>query len=232
MICNKCNHKLPDDSEFCQYCGTKIEIQPLETISVEGNSTKTKNEQPNDSIDLQAKETNVKMKYCSRCGAVIDNATKQCTGCGKQYFKGIKINKGFIIVLLAVLLMSSVVLNVVQLISKNQVEQELDVALEKNNKLLNEINNLEGKVKSKESEVSKLANQVSSQKKIVDFVNRNVAFRANDGTNCYHKVDCDRFNASYGFYVYGKNTAKSLGLRRCSSCYSFDDYVYEKHHQD
>ena len=25
MICNKCNHNLPDDSEFCQYCGNKVE---------------------------------------------------------------------------------------------------------------------------------------------------------------------------------------------------------------
>ncbi len=26
MICNKCNHQLPDDSEFCQYCGNNLSV--------------------------------------------------------------------------------------------------------------------------------------------------------------------------------------------------------------
>ena len=35
MICTKCKHRLPDDSEFCQYCGERIEkeeVQQPETI--------------------------------------------------------------------------------------------------------------------------------------------------------------------------------------------------------
>ena len=31
MVCTKCNHRLPDDSEFCQYCGSKLEASTIES---------------------------------------------------------------------------------------------------------------------------------------------------------------------------------------------------------
>lgn len=55
MICNKCNHKLPDDSEFCQYCGNKIEKQTTETPEKFNNMTPDK--VLNTVIDMQAQET-------------------------------------------------------------------------------------------------------------------------------------------------------------------------------
>lgn len=41
MVCTKCNHRLPDDSEFCQYCGSKIEVSSIES---DDNRAKMKEE--------------------------------------------------------------------------------------------------------------------------------------------------------------------------------------------
>ena len=33
MTCNKCKMVLPDDSEFCQYCGTKIDTVDMAPVN-------------------------------------------------------------------------------------------------------------------------------------------------------------------------------------------------------
>ena len=42
MKCIHCNHNLPDDSEFCQYCGRKVDLVPdviAEEPNLEGMSS-------------------------------------------------------------------------------------------------------------------------------------------------------------------------------------------------
>lgn len=34
MICKKCNHQLPEDSEFCQYCGNKLDKESIATLDM------------------------------------------------------------------------------------------------------------------------------------------------------------------------------------------------------
>ena len=43
-------------------------------------------------------------RYCSKCGSIVDNESKKCTGCGKQYFNGFKGKNLIIITLLFMLI--------------------------------------------------------------------------------------------------------------------------------
>ena len=52
-------------------------------------------------------------RYCSSCGGEIDASTKQCTQCGKQYFKGFT-KAGITLIVLSVLLLVSIIINFVQ----------------------------------------------------------------------------------------------------------------------
>ena len=329
MICSKCNHKLPDDSEFCQYCGAKIEpakdevdfsitsddalsailrIQAEATIdamnanaagqpdneedeafglvpekpiftlalkSVNGekeylNKLRTLDgekikytrrgscsvEGINGMIDIydtflpsgqlyktiyinmygatasitspqgfvftekrsmviasptgEHQKTTTAKKYCSHCGSLINEETKTCTGCGKQYFKGFKhfwgrifCKKQLALVIVSFVLLVSLITNIVLAVNVADLDRAYHINRDK--------------VESYEDLIDDYQNTIDGLENNLYFYDKYVVFVSDDGTNLYHKVDCYKFDSSY-FWAYNIDAAKDKGYRACSWC--------------
>ena len=80
----------------------------------EAKYCENKTSSPEEKIKAEA-PTPKSTRYCSLCGGAIDDETKQCTKCGKQYFKGFNKTEIALIVVSALLLIS-VIINIVQAI--------------------------------------------------------------------------------------------------------------------
>lgn len=360
MICNKCNHRLPDDSEFCQYCGNKIAtavVSTTELVGEEGEKTTavgaaasvSSNEALDTILQIQAKNTveamgansksqpdnegdadfglvpekpiftlaldsvdgeieyldklhtvngekikynrrgsmsvngingmidiydtyllsgqpyktiyinmygakrstkvpegfvlekaavhpasasmpskgetvdapvlqnkkSVKSKYCSKCGSVIDNKTKKCTGCGKQYFRGLRLTK-FSVTVITLALAFAVVstLYVVQYVNNQAAVAQLE----------NEVDGLEKLVAIRDSTISRLETDIDilekanwSNRDKLNFFN-NHAVIVDEHSRKYHKYECDDLDLSY-FWIYNTEKAEQLGYYACSKCH-------------
>ncbi len=158
MKCYNCRHLLPDDSEFCQYCGAKIEQLDNAVINTETGETikKCDDEQVDivlsgDSVNnLNSKKTkkSTKKAFCGVCGSAIDKENKKCTSCGKQYFRGIRL-KPLLNCIFCVIILVSLFFNIMQYINYiDLVDEKYNVAIEK---------------QGLEKEVKKLKESVSSE---------------------------------------------------------------------
>lgn len=355
MICNKCNNKLPDDSEFCQYCGSKIDVpsattnsndteandepvaeevvptdieyetvakilasgiiegkkameanresqphheldddfglvpekpiftlaqmsvdgereylnqlytvdgekikynrrgsmgvdgingmidiydtflpsgQPYKTIYINMYGAKKSNQAPvgfvlnnetNKPKTTAKKGKTFKTKYCSRCGSIIDNESKVCTGCGKKYFKGFRFNKFSVTVIVLTLIIA--ILSTLCVLQPQRLERNI-ARLEGNAYWLEvEINTLEEQVSEKQSTINALKKTIlelqeekGKNKVKLQFFD-NYAEIVGDDDTTYHKYGCSKLDRTNGFLIINTELAEAMDLVPCSKCH-------------
>lgn len=157
-----------------------------------------------------------RIKYCSRCGKLIDPDTKKCQGCGKQYFKGISIKKGAPLILLFLATASMVcclcLFIRIDLQEEQIMEQKKEIVLYKK-----DISDLEEQVKELEEDKNTWYNYWKRNYQKVNFIDESVVFIENDRSSLYHKYECDGF-VGKDYWVHNIEYAKYLGFRPCSKC--------------
>lgn len=139
-----------------------------------------------------------KQKYCSHCGSKIDNKTRKCTGCEKQYFKlNVFVHmygKVIINIAVALLLIVSIATNIYFICKEPEVKYAIpDIYKESREYWINNHNK-------------------------VDFIDEFIVFIEDDGTDFYHKYECDKFVGDY-FWAYNIEAAEYNGYKPCPLCH-------------
>lgn len=166
----------------------------------------------------EKQDKKVKIKYCSQCGSQIDPVTKKCTGCGKQYFRGLRFTKSSITVIaLASVIAIVSTLGLLQYINTQELKAEIsDLESQVKNKQLI-IDSLQSQVKNKQSTIDSLRSQVWDNEELVDFVDDYIVFIENDGSNLYHKYECDKFVGD-DCWAHNVEYAEYIGYKPCPKC--------------
>ncbi len=156
-------------------------------------------------LDEKKKEKKLKVRFCKFCGGQIDAQTKKCSGCGKQYFKGIKFNKFFTTVLmLSLVIITSIILNIVQFVEMNELNANIEYYKQKTDE--------------KQTQISKLNKEIREKDDDLDFYHK-YAVIVNDSSKKYHLHGCSDLGDS-SFRIYNVSQAKNLGYSECSKCYN------------
>lgn len=195
--------------------------QPYKTLYINMYGARTSTQAPEGFVLNEAaiqncpppkKEKPAKTKYCSRCGTLIDNETKICTGCGKKYFKGLRFNKFSVTVIISsVLIIGLSILNIAQYQNNNQLQQDV-----KN--LKSRLNYKEIEISDLEYEISELEYEKRKNRDKLNFYNRSVVIVGDDGTDVYHKYGCSRLDISNGCWIMNPEAADYSDYTRCSLC--------------
>ena len=184
-------------------------------VSVQANRISTADNAPHTNndphLDLQVKTS--KRKYCSNCGEKVDPITKQCSGCGKQYFKGISgqfVFKSLLVLLFVVSIAGNILLSFKIEDERKDAKAEILALNQKYNTLKSEMAALE-----RNKDAFYKFYQRNHDK--VEFIDAAVVFIDDDGSRLYHKYECEKF-VGENYWAHNTEYAQSKGYKPCSLC--------------
>ena len=160
------------------------------------------------------KPKRVKKKYCCRCGSLINGETMQCTGCGRKYFKGIRFNKIFFIVLsFSLVLLMAISLIIYQYNEIKELKKEyFNIGCT--------ISNLTSQSSILETQQNNELNNLKWEYiQELKFFRNHAEIVPDDNSNKYHKYGCSQLDTSNGYWIYNSKAAESEGYKKCNSCH-------------
>ncbi len=232
MKCEKCGMKLPNDSEFCQYCGKPIRADDNEAIIAEPKIEQFSipnepSKPPEESADIKpasneavavAEESQKKLRhhkerkekpkrYCKRCGGLVERKTKKCTSCGRQpfYKKICFYNKKLRIFTVSALIAVLLFTSIFFCV-----------------KYFVTLKNYE----NSSAEYNSLNKNYSERGRILNTVQRKLSFYESYAaivpinSNYYHSdYNCSHCNLNNGFYIYSIEAAEYRDYKPCPYCH-------------
>ena len=171
--------------------------------------------------------------YCRVCGEIIDPVSKKCSGCGKQYFKGVSL-KTSVIIMLCIILAASFAGNIVLGIDDTRAREELVEEKNDNEELKSDVKKLKEENKTQKRAYQELEtthnalveenrqtqetlNATSAE---LDFYDRCIVLVADNGSKKYHKYDCYIFQNCDSFWAYNTEAAEANGYTACPQCHN------------
>lgn len=165
---------------------------------------------PTKEVVKSKKAKKTKANFCKYCGQPIDQTTKKCSGCGKQYFRIPTISKSTVALFTVVLVSVASIAFCLHQINKLH-EQIADYNVE--------IDSLEYIISGKDDIIMEKNTQIRDLKSDIYFFNSHVVFLPRDDTKQYHKYDCTFFKSYHGsFMALDVVLADSLGYIPCFAC--------------
>jgi len=124
---------------------------------------------------MQQNNKRTKTRYCKKCASPIDNTTKNCTGCGKRYFRAKVILP---IVFLSLLVIAFAGLNIFQYMQNQKITAEYEELETKYKEVETDFNNTIADLRKISGEAVGMRSFLKSVAIIID------------GQDTYHRYGC------------------------------------------